>query len=108
MCKDCGFIYNSAFDASLQNYSEDCEETQGFSPTFSKFHRELAEAVVDRFDLHGKTVLEIGCGKGEFLELLCEIGGNKGIGFDPAFRPDRLDIPEGMDLRVYQEFFPKE
>ncbi len=108
VCKDCGFIYNSAFDASLQNYSEDCEETQGFSPTFSKFHRELAEAVVDRFDLHGKTVLEIGCGKGEFLELLCEIGGNKGIGFDPAFRPDRLDIPEGMDLRVYQEFFPKE
>ena len=106
-CEDCGFIFNQAFDASLQNYSEDCEETQGFSPTFATFHKELAQSVVDRFDLHHKTVLEIGCGKGEFLELLCELGPNKGIGFDPAFRPDRLEIPEGMDLKVHQEFFPE-
>lgn len=106
-CEDCGFIFNQTFDASLQNYSEDCEETQGFSPTFAKFHRELAESVVDRFDLHHKTVLEIGCGKGEFLALLCELGPNKGIGFDPAFRPDRLAIPQNMEFKVYQEFFPK-
>ncbi|MCZ6673643.1 MAG: class I SAM-dependent methyltransferase [Verrucomicrobia bacterium] len=106
-CEECGFIFNRLFDASLQSYSEGCEETQGFSPTFARFHQELAQSVVDRFQLHHKTVLEIGCGKGEFLEMLCELGPNKGIGFDPAFRPDRLDIPEGMDLRVYQEFFPE-
>lgn len=107
LCHDCGFVFNRLFDSGLQNYSEDCEETQGFSPTFSAFHKKLAQEVVERFNLHGKTVLEIGCGKGEFLAMLCDMGNNKGIGFDPAFRKDRLEIPTGTDLKVLQEFYPE-
>jgi SAM-dependent methyltransferase len=29
-------------------------------------------------------IVEIGCGGGEFLKLLCRRGGNRGLGFDPA------------------------
>jgi SAM-dependent methyltransferase len=53
--------------------------------------RELALRWIDRHGLRGKTVLEIGCGKGEFLALICELGGNTGIGIDPAFVPERLE-----------------
>ena len=35
---------------------------------------DLAQRWVDRYDLRGKTVLEIGCGKGEFLVAMLELG----------------------------------
>lgn len=88
-CEACGFVSNLAFDASLQHYSTRCEETQGFSATFNAFHRKLAERMIERYNLHGKSIIEIGCGKGEFLSMLCEIGNNHGVGFDPAYVPDR-------------------
>ena len=88
-CWQCGFITNVVFDPTTVNYSPECEETQGFSPTFNAFHQRLAHYLIDNYDLHGKKILEIGCGKGEFLALLCEMGNNSGIGFDPAFVPER-------------------
>ncbi len=88
-CPSCGFITNTAFDGRLLNYSREYEETQGFSPTFSAFHRRLARELMERHQLYGKDIIEIGSGKGEFLTLLCELGGNRGIGFDPAFVPER-------------------
>lgn len=88
-CGRCGFIFNRAFDQQLIEYSERYEETQGFSETFNAFHRSLAERLVDRYDLHGKKLIEIGCGKGEFLTLLCDLGKNRGTGFDPSYVADR-------------------
>ena len=73
------------FDSSLQEYCQNCEESQHVSPTFTKFARELAQRWIDRYDLHNKTILEIGCGKGEFLTLICELGNNRGIGIDPTY-----------------------
>ena len=36
-----------------------------------------------------KEIIEIGCGKGEFISLLCELGNNRGFGFDPAYISER-------------------
>jgi SAM-dependent methyltransferase len=90
-CSSCGFVTNTAFDPRLNEYSPECEETQGFSPTFNAFHRGLAERLIHRHDLHGKRILEIGCGKGEFITLLCAMGeNNEGVGIDPAYVPGRF------------------
>jgi hypothetical protein len=105
MCGRCGFIGNIAFDQSKMHYSPDCEETQGFSPTFTAFHRRLASDLIARFDLRNKTILEIGCGKGEFISLLCAMGSNRGIGFDPAFEPRRTPAEGGEAVTFYQEFY---
>ncbi len=95
-CPECGFISNVAFDPKLTEYSGRYEETQGFSGTFNAFHRALAERLIERYDLRGKEVLEIGCGKGEFIALLSHLGDNRGIGFDPGYREDRdVKLPEG-------------
>lgn len=93
-CEGCGFIYNVAFDPRLPEYSERCEETQGFSPTFRAWHETLARRLIDRYELRGKKIIEIGCGKGEFLEMLCDLGENRGLGFDPAFRPEHEPDPD--------------
>ena len=90
-CPACGVVTNTAYEASLQDYGVAYEETQGFSPRFRKFLRELAEELIERHDVRGKELLEIGCGKGEFLVLMCELGGNRGVGIDPAFVPERIE-----------------
>ena len=106
VCSACGFIFNASFEPELQEYSGRYEETQSFSPTFRDFHRRLAQDLIERYDVRGKHVLEIGCGKGDFLGLVCQLGGNSGVGFDPAYVPERGPHPEGVDLRFYRETYP--
>lgn len=93
-CNDCGFVYNTAFDPAVLEYSERYDPTQAFSPTFNEWHKDLAQRLVERYGLRNKKVVEIGCGKGEFLNLLCELGNNEGTGFDPAYVPAR-DLDRG-------------
>jgi SAM-dependent methyltransferase len=105
-CRKCGFIFNAAWDPERTIYSDQYEETQGFSPTFNAFNRAIAEELISGYDIRGKTVLEIGCGKGEFLSLICKLGSNRGIGYDPSFVPARLG-PE-QDVRFVREFFTED
>ncbi|MGH9025802.1 MAG: class I SAM-dependent methyltransferase [Acidimicrobiia bacterium] len=104
-CRACGFISNLAFDASLNEYSQQCEESQGFSPYFRSWLRGVAEDFVARYRLYGKSVLEIGCGKGEFLALVCELGGNRGVGIDPAYVPGRFETDSADGIRFINELY---
>jgi SAM-dependent methyltransferase len=106
VCSGCGFIFNAAWNPKLTVYSDQYEETQGFSATFNAFNRTIAEELVRNYDIRGKTVLEIGCGKGEFLSLICEAGDNRGIGYDPSFIPVRASSKQ--DIRFVREFFTEE
>jgi nucleoside-diphosphate-sugar epimerase/SAM-dependent methyltransferase len=85
-CRGCGFVWNAAFDPDLMSYHEDYESTQAVSPTFNRFHERLARDLFARYALAGKEVFEIGCGQGEFLELLCALGAAHATGFDPVLR----------------------
>ncbi len=104
-CSACGFISNIAFDGSLTEYSGRYEETQGFSGTFNAFHRKLAEHLIRRYDLHDKDILEIGCGKGEFIAMLAELGDNRGVGFDPGYREERTAAGLTERLKFVTDFY---
>lgn len=104
-CTHCGFMSNIAFDASLTEYSGRYEETQAYSPTFNSFHDKLAQTLIERHDLHGKELIEIGCGKGEFLRLLCSLGNNRGLGFDPGYSEARGESQGTTGFRVIRDFF---
>lgn len=108
VCHDCGFIQNRKYDATLQNYSPEYEETQGFSGTFRKFQTELCRDQVARYGLADKLVLEIGCGKGEFLTELCEMSGGRGIGIDPGYRPERNTSEAASRIEFRNEFYSPE
>jgi SAM-dependent methyltransferase len=99
-CPECGFICNVSYQPELQDYSAEYESTQAYSPTFNAFAQRLAQNLIDRYNLRGKQIVEIGCGQGEFLSLLCELGSNRGIGFDPAYDPIRsvVTLPESVDI----------
>jgi SAM-dependent methyltransferase len=103
-CPKCGFIGNSAYDESLQHYAPGYEEQQSFSPRFNEFSTSLATRLIDRYDIRGKHVVEIGCGKGDFLLQVCELGNNSGVGIDPSYVPGRQDSAKGR-VRFIQDFY---
>lgn len=104
-CPQCGFIQNSAFDTALVDYSESYEDTQAFSGRFNTYVNELADHLLDKYQLRGKTVLEIGCGGGDFLRLMCERGSMRGIGFDPAYRGPHGDQAQHAAVRIYPDLY---
>ncbi len=107
-CKQCGFISNMAFDPKLTEYSGRYEETQGFSGTFNKFHQHLAERLIKKHNLHNKSVIEIGCGKGEFITMLSELGSNRGIGFDPGYRDDHIKGRSSDNVTFIKDFYSEQ
>jgi SAM-dependent methyltransferase len=104
-CEQCGFITNVAFDATIEAYAANYEDQQSFSPTFNKFALDLAHRLIDRYDLHGKDIVEIGCSKGDFLLLLCELGDNRGVGIDPSAVPGRVQSEAADRVIFIQDFY---
>jgi len=104
-CPSCGFIANVAFDPNIQDYSPIYEDQQCFSPTFNAFAYNLANRLIERYDLHDKDIVEIGCGKGDFLILLCELGGNRGVGIDPTCMRERIHSKAAERVIFIQDYY---
>lgn len=104
-CSECAFITNVLFDPSKHDYSTNYEETQGFSGYFNAFLESLATRLIERYQIRNKTILEIGCGKGEFLACICRLGNNRGIGLDPAYVPERNPVNAGLNVQFLQDFY---
>ncbi|MDZ7289974.1 MAG: class I SAM-dependent methyltransferase [candidate division KSB1 bacterium] len=104
-CAQCGFVSNLAFDSTLQDYSPNYEDQQCFSPTFDAFAHGLARRLIEKYNLYNKDIVEIGCGKGDFLLLLCELGHNRGVGIDPTFREDRIQSEAAERVIFIKEYY---
>ena len=104
-CRTCGFVFNTVFDIGQSEYSSRYEETQGFSQRFRDFAQQLATIWVERHQLSGRSVLEIGCGKGEFLVEMMKAGAGSGIGIDPSFRADRMEGEEAERIEWIADFY---
>ena len=104
-CPGCGHVFNASFDPGLMEYTQAYENSLHFSARFQDYALDLAERLIRRYDVRGKTVIDIGCGKGEFLALLCERGANRGFGFDPSFVPENLPPSLADRLTIIQDFY---
>lgn len=108
-CGSCGMIWNAAVDPSLQDYSAVFDETQWFSPRFQAFCRGLVRRLVESHGLWGKQFLEIGCGPGHFLGLLCRESGGRGVGLDPCYTEKAgLDGADLRDVRIVAEYLSEQ
>jgi len=84
-CSACGMIYNLLFDPLGMQYEAGYDNSLHFSAHFQSYAQVLATDLIERYQLYGKHLIEIGCGQGEFLSLLCDLGSNTGVGFDPSY-----------------------
>ncbi len=76
-CPACGFVQNVLFDP--RRLDEAPQNPHSGTTTDDESIRLLAEQLVERYDLHGKDVLDIG-GDASFLAELCRLGANRGVG----------------------------
>jgi SAM-dependent methyltransferase len=105
VCPQCGFITNPIFDSKWSAYAPNYEDQQSFSGTFNQFAFNLAQRLVDKYDLHNKDIIEIGCSKGDFLLLLCELGRNRGVGIDPSVVPGRVESEAVERVTFIQDYY---
>ncbi len=101
-CRRCGMLWNGAFDPALVDYDGQYDNSLYFSEVHRKLARRAAARLIRQHAIRRKEIIEIGCGTGEFLMLLCELGENRGVGFDPSYRPDTRP-PE--DVRFVRELY---
>ncbi|MDD5177606.1 MAG: class I SAM-dependent methyltransferase [Sterolibacterium sp.] len=101
LCADCGFIFNAAFDGAKLDYGADYDNTQSHSPYFSRHMKELAQHLIHKESVRGCRIVEVGCGKGDFLRMLVEdvASGNVGIGFDPSYVGPDSDLGGRLQFR---------
>ncbi len=104
-CQECGFITNIAFDTQWSAYAPNYEDQQSFSPTFNRFAQDLAQHLIETYHLYDKDIVEIGCSKGDFLMLLCELGGNRGVGIDPSALPGRVQADAANRVTFIQDYY---
>lgn len=83
-CRSCGYIGNLMYEPEKIRYDQDYTFSMFFSPTFRQFLTGVASRLIERYNIRNKLVLEVACGEGDFLRLLCELGGNRGLGIDPV------------------------
>lgn len=104
-CHGCSFIFNRVFDPTLISFEPGYEASLFYSNKFRSYIQELALRLIEKYNLHGKTVLEIGCGAGDFLRLLCRLGKNIGIGIDPTVKKEEEELIDGGKVRFIRDYF---
>lgn len=100
VCGQCAHIWNVAFDPKRMTYDASYENSLHFSPRFQSYAQELADRLIREYDLRGKRIIEIACGSGDFLRLLCADGKNEGLGFDPSYQSsgDEHRLPRNVSI----------
>lgn len=95
-----GLIYNAAFRPELMAYDAAYQNEQAHSPSFQSHLTQVAHIV--RRLLGSSGLVEVGCGKAYFLELL-ESQGCSITGFDPTYEGNnpavrRNSFADGLNL----------
>lgn len=91
-----GLVSNIAFRPELLEYDADYQNEQGNSPVFQRHLGEVADLI--EATMGYDDLVEVGCGKGLFLELLAGRGADI-KGYDPTY--------EGDSPRIAKQYFSK-
>ena len=92
-----GLIFNQAFRPELMKYDSDYQNEQAVSAVFQRHLQSVSEIIIKHFE--ARSLIEVGCGKGSFLEQLQELGFEI-TGLDPTY--------EGSNPSVIKEYFSPE
>jgi SAM-dependent methyltransferase len=104
-CKQCSYVWNRAYEPGKHDYIPGYEISLHFSNVYQNFLEKLAKRLVESYQLRRKTVLEIACGTGHFLRMLCELGSNRGIGVDPVLEHEGIERLDSTQIEFIRDKF---
>ncbi len=104
-CETCGLVYNRDFEPAKMSYEVSYDNALHHSAHFRGYASHLASDLCERHNLQNEIVVDIGCGDGYFLNLLCEAGTNRGWGFDPTAYQS---LETSSDVRLIRGYFDAE
>ena len=89
-CLDCGHVFNRLFDESLVHYEHEPNLMYNGGSGWSRHLDTVCRLAAEATPPNG-TVVEIGCGPGQFLERLQALRADvRTVGFDP-FAPEKIE-----------------
>jgi len=100
-CSKCGLIQLNNEPVS---YYKEVIRASAFSADMGAFRVKQFNNFVEKYNLKGKKVIEMGCGKGEYLQLM------KGTGVDAygiEFLDESVEFCNSQGLKVYKEYIDK-
>ncbi len=101
-CQKCNFTFNGSFDEGKLVYDEQYDNAVP-SKIFTNYYRSICEYLYTKYNLEKGIVYDIGCGKGTFLKMLCDMYPTvTGIGIDPSYEGDLQPM---ANLNFIREFF---
>lgn len=106
-CRKCSFVRNEGYEAEKISFSE-YDFSNDHSPLFNRYINDLSDRLIKHYQLHHKTILDIGCGDGKFLKMICQKGNNKGIGIDPGFDFSNSNGTGQADIRFFRTYYSEE
>jgi len=103
-CKKCGFIGNEGYESGKISFGS-YDFSNDHSPLFRAYNEQLCDRLIENYDLRGKTILDIGCGDGQFLQTICRKGCNRGIGIDSGFDHSKRKTSDEERISFIKDYY---
>lgn len=98
-CSKCGLVQHNLEPVP---YYKEVIRAVAFSPEMGKFRLEQLGAWILKNHLENKKILEVGCGKGEYIDLLQKAGAKKIFGLE--FSKSNIESASKAGLNVQQGY----
>ena len=102
-CSCCGLVQLSEKPVS---YYKEVIRASSFSDEMKKFRAEQFASWVDKYNLKGKSILEVGCGRGEYLSILKQTEVSLAHGIE--YSKESVNTCINSELPVTKGFFGDE
>lgn len=98
-CSKCGLVQHNLSPVS---YFKEVIRAVAFSPEMGLFRHQQLQEWISKNDLKDKKILEVGCGKGEYLDLLKNAGANQLTGIE--YSEKNVEIAQASGNKVLRGY----
>ena len=102
-CSQCGLVQH---DLTPVEYYKDVIRAIAYSEEMGHFREEQLGQWIQKFNIEDKNILEIGSGRGEYLELLIKAGAKNVYGIENSI--ESVEVAQKNGLTIHRGYLSKD